>query len=209
MEKIATNLYLHQLPRGKWTNFSWLIKRKAGNYLIACADVTDALGEIEKLGGVKRVFLTDIHFANAWHGKVANHFGAALVCHESDAAKVKKRCKATKNESLGMRNQVDDDFHSMHTPGHAEGGLCYLWEPDGEGTLFTGDFLCATTGGWAVFCGQAKKKTMSQSLKAVAGLPVARLCPGVSEGKPLPMKEFAPRGFSKLVDDTIAKFCAP
>lgn len=195
------------LPKGKWTNFSWLIVRKRGNFLIACADVSDRLDEIEKLGGVKRVFLTDIHFASAWHGKIANHFGATLVCHNTDAAKVKARCKASKNESLGMRTQLDDDFHSIHTPGHADGGLCYLWSPDGEGTLFTGDFLCSTSTGWAVFCGKAKRKTMAQSLNAVAGLPVTRLCPGVSEGKPLPMQEFAPKGFVKLTQDVIARYC--
>lgn len=89
MEAISADLHLHTVSRGDWTNFSWLLRRKGGNLLVACADVSDILPEIEKLGGLSRVLLTDIHFANAWHGKVANHFGATLVCHESDKAKVK------------------------------------------------------------------------------------------------------------------------
>lgn len=209
MEKIAANLYLHMLPKGKWTNYSWLLVRDDGNYLVACADVSDCLDEIEKFGGVKRVLLTDIHFAAAWHGKIANHFGASLVCHQSDAAKVKKRCKAAKNESIGAKTLLEDDLLVVHTPGHADGGLCYFWTPGKERILFTGDFLCPTTGGWAVFCGKAKRKTMAKSLSAVEELDVSRLCPGVCEGKPLPSQSFSQSGFSRLVADIIDKYCRP
>lgn len=209
MEKVATDLHLHTLPRGDWTNFSWLLVRPGGNYLTACADVSEHLDEIEKLGGLSRVFLTDIHFANAWHGEAANHFGATLVCHNSDQPKVKARCKAAKLESIGERTQLDKEFLAVPTPGHADGGLCYLWTGAKQTVLFTGDFLCHAATGWAVFCGKAKRKTMAASLNTVGALPVTRICPGVSQGRPLATQVFAQGQWSKMVAETIAKFCDP
>ncbi len=208
MEKFGPSLHLHSVSRGEWTNFSWLIQRKGGNFLVACADVSDVLPEIEALGGVSRVFLTDIHFANAWHGKVANHFGATLDCHESDKAKVKTRCKATNLEALGPRTQLEKDFLAVHTPGHADGGLCYLWTGGKQATLFTGDFLCHTAKGWAVFCGKAKRKMMAKSLASVGELAVDVLCPGVSQGDPYSSEAFKKGGWVKLIGEVTASHCS-
>ena len=63
MERVAKDLHLFTLPRGAWTNFSWLIQRKGGNVLVGCADATEAYDGIEKLGGVDRILMTDNHFA--------------------------------------------------------------------------------------------------------------------------------------------------
>ncbi|MBX3474087.1 MAG: hypothetical protein KF754_06855 [Planctomycetes bacterium] len=208
MEAISADLHLHTVSRGDWTNFSWLLRRKGGNLLVACADVSDILPEIEKLGGLSRVLLTDIHFANAWHGKVANHFGATLVCHESDKAKVKTRCKAAKLEALGARTQLEKDLLALHTPGHADGGLCYFWAGGKTATLFTGDFLCHTAKGWAVFCGQAKRKTMAKSLALVGELGVELLCPGVSQGEPYHSEAQKKGQWPKLIADVTAEYAS-
>lgn len=208
MEKIHADLYLHTIERGEWTSFSWLLRRKGGNVLVACADVGDILPEIEKLGGLARVLLTDIHFANAWHGKVANHFGATLVCHESDQVKVKTRCKAAKMQALGARTQLEKDLLALHTPGHADGGLCYLWTGSKQETLFTGDFLCHTARGWAVFCGKAKRKLMAKSLATVGELGVELLCPGVSQGEPHPREALIKGQWPKLIAETTAQYAS-
>ncbi len=208
MDKISASLHLHTLNRGEWTNFSWLLRRKTGNLLVACADVSEILPAIEKLGGLSRVLLTDIHFANAWHGKVANHFGATLVCHESDKARVKTRCKATKLETLGARTQLEKDLLALHTPGHAAGGLCYFWTGGEQQTLFTGDFLCHTTKGWAAFCGKSKRKTMAKSLAAAGELGVELLCPGVSQGEPQAMQTLKKGAWGKLIADTTATYAS-
>lgn len=208
MEKINADLYLYTANRGEWTNFSWLLKRKGGNLLVACADVSDILPEIEKLGGLSRVLLTDIHFANAWHGKVADHFGAKLVCHESDKAKVKTRCKPARLEVLGARTQLEEDLLAVHTPGHADGGLCYFWTGGKTATLFTGDFLCHTGNGWAVFCGKAKRKIMAKSLATVGELGVELLCPGVSQGEPYPREAMKKGQWPKLIAETTAAYAS-
>jgi glyoxylase-like metal-dependent hydrolase (beta-lactamase superfamily II) len=210
MEKISANLHLFTRESklgGGWMNYSWLLKRKGGNFLIACADVTENLAEIKKLGGVSRVFLTDIHFANKWHGEICKHFGASFVCHESDAAKVKTRCGVAKVEALGARTQLEKDFLAIHTPGHAEGGLCYFWNDGKENALFTGDFLAHTKDGWSVFCGKAKHKIMTKSLTTVGELPVTLLCPGVSNAEPVSHIPLKSGEFSRLTAETIKKCC--
>ncbi len=210
MEKLSPNLHLHTLKSrfAGWTNFSWLLKRKTGNFLIACADVTGNLEEIEKLGGLSCVFLTDIHFANNWHGEVCKHFGAMFVCHESDKAKAKTKCGASKIEALDARTQLEKDFLAIHTPGHADGGLCYLWNDGKESTLFTGDFLAHTPKGWSVFCGKAKHKLMTKSLQTIGELPVTLLCPGVSNGNVVSHVPLKRGEFSKLTAETIKKCCS-
>lgn len=208
MEANTADLHLHTVSRGEWTNFSWLLRRKGGNVLVACADVSDILPEIEKLGGLSRVLLTDIHFANAWHGKVANHFGATLVCHEADQAKVKTRCEAAKLQALGARTQLEKDLLAVHTPGHADGGLCYLWTGGKQATLFTGDFLCHTAKGWAVFCGKDKRKIMAKSLGIVGELGVDLLCPGVSQGEPHPREAMKKGAWPKLIAEVTAGYAS-
>jgi glyoxylase-like metal-dependent hydrolase (beta-lactamase superfamily II) len=207
MKKIAADLYLHTVPRDKWTNFSWLLQRRGSNYLIGCADCSGIIGELEKLGGVKKVFLTDIHFAQKWHGEVADHFKAQLVCHATDKDSVIKKCRTGNLLVVDERTQLDDDFEAIPTPGHADGGLCYSWTPGKRSYLFTGDFLCHTNNGWAVFCGQAKRKIMKQSLATVGELKVQALCPGVSEGDPVSMRLFKSGEYAKLIADTIEKYC--
>lgn len=207
MEKIESDLHLHTVPRDKWTNFSWLLQRKAGNYLIGCAAMGENIAELEKLGGVSKVFLTDIHFAQKWHGEVADHFKAKLVCHATDEESVIKKCRTENLQLIEKRTRLDADLEIIPTPGHADGGLCYSWTPGKRSYLFTGDFLCHATSGWAVFCGKAKRKIMKQSLTTVGELKVQTLCPGVSEGDPVPMRSFKGAEYNKLINDTIEKYC--
>lgn len=203
MEKIATNLHLFTLPRnGGWTHFSWLIVRKGGNALVACADTTPELDVIEKLGGVKYVLLTDNHFAAKWHGETVERFGATLVCHKSDKANAEKKCQTKALTLVDQRLELGDDLLAVHTPGHADGGLCYFW----NGHLFTGDFLAHTDKGWAVFCGQAKRKIMKKSLETVGELKVQTLCPGCSQGQPVAHTGLKKGKWSELVARTIAEY---
>lgn len=209
MEAVGKDLYLNVLPKGAWTNYSWLLKRKGGNYLIGCADVTPVRDEIEKLGGIDKVFLTDIHFAQKWHGEIADHFGAKLVCNKLDKASVEKKCRTKNLLLIDKRTQLDDDFEIIPTPGHADGGLCYHWTNGKHTALFTGDFLAHTGKGWAVFTSKAKRKVMQQSLETVGELPVNLLCPGCSEGEPLASQSLKSGEFEKLTAATIKQYCGP
>lgn len=210
VEKVSANLFLFTRPSkfAGWMNFSWLLKRKGGNILVACADVSDELGTIEELGGVSRVLLTDIHFAGKWHGAICKQFGATFVCHDSDKAKAKAKCGVGRIEALGARTQLEKDVLAIHTPGHADGGLCYFWSDDKENALFTGDFLAHTPDGWSVFCGKAKRKVMAQSLQTVGALPVTLLCPGVSNGEAVSRLALKAGQFSRLAAETSKKCCS-
>ncbi|MCA8916271.1 MAG: hypothetical protein KDB90_12750 [Planctomycetes bacterium] len=207
MEAVGKNLYLHTASKGAWTQFSWLLKRKGGNYLIGCTDVTPVRDEIEKLGGIDKLFLTDIHFAQKWHGEIAEHFGATLVCNKHDKASVGKKCRTKNLLTIDKRNQLDDDFEIIPTPGHATGGLCYHWANGKQSVLFTGDFLAHTHKGWAVFTSKSKRKIMQQSLTTVGELPITLLCPGCSEGDPVSSLALKPGAFARLTSETIEKFC--
>lgn len=207
MRKIAPNLYVHAEPRGKWTHYSWLLARPQGNFLIACADVGDMLDEVTALGGISRVFITDIHFAAKWHGTVANHFGATLVCHEIDKDKVAARCKARKLETVAESARPGKDFLCLHTPGHADGGLCFYWATGPRRLLFTGDFLCNEQGVWTVFCGKSKRGVMAKSLAAVGDLGASGLCPGIGDSDPGEYVGLGRERVGEVVEETSGRFC--
>lgn len=189
MKKVGTNLFLHVKPGSKWDSYSYLLKRVDGNFLIACGDVTECLEEVEEQGKLTHIFLTDIHFANKWHGEVANHFGATLVCHEIDRDKVKAKTKARAIACMGARDEVAKDFWSMHTPGHADGGLCFGWRNGKTVAVFTGDFLCRNRGQWVVFTSKSKHKVMSRSLTELAEVPANMICPGIGDASSPPCSQ--------------------
>jgi len=207
MRKIATGLHVHEKPSGTWTHYSWLLVRPQGNFLIACANVGDELAAIQALGGLSHVFITDIHFVSRWHGDIANHCGATLVCHETDEKKVAARCRPAKLETVGESRQFGKDLLGVHTPGHADGGLCFLWNEGRRRLLFTGDFLCNGEGQWRVFCGKSKRKRMAQSLAAVERLGARGICAGIGDRDPGTFVALGRETVSNLIHETAERFC--
>lgn len=115
---------------------SYLIVRPDGNVLVDSPRFASPLVKhIEKLGGVKLMFLThrdDI----ADHEKWVRHFNAERVMHRDDIG----RALAGIEHVLTGREAVelDDELLAIPTPGHTRGHMVLLYR---NRYLFSGDHL--------------------------------------------------------------------
>lgn len=111
---------------------SWLITRPEGNVLVdsprAAAPLLDG---IEKLGGVKTLFLTHQDDV-ADHAKLRERFGCERVIHEAD-----DHIGAERALTGGDPIRLADDLVVIPVPGHSRGSAVLHW----KNVLFTGDHM--------------------------------------------------------------------
>lgn len=115
---------------------AYLLVRPDGNVMIDVPRfVRSQVDAIEKLGGVRTIFLT--HRDDVYgHEKWAKHFGAGRVIHADD---VEADTAAAELKITGREPQaIGPGLVAIPTPGHTRGSMCLFAE---EGHLFTGDHL--------------------------------------------------------------------
>ncbi|PYT02523.1 MAG: MBL fold metallo-hydrolase [Acidobacteria bacterium] len=115
---------------------SYLITRPDGNVLIDSPRFLTPLAKsIEKLGGVRLMFLTHRDDV-ADHEKWATHFGAERIMHRDDVS----RSTSGVERSLAGPEAVklDDELLAIPTPGHTRGHMVLLYR---NRYLFSGDHL--------------------------------------------------------------------
>lgn len=114
---------------------SYLIVRPGGNVLVDMPRFYPKLVQgIEKLGGVKFIFLThsdDI----AGHEEFAKYFDAERIIHSDERVSASMEIRIEGTEPIDFAN----DLKIIPTPGHTRGSMCLLY----QGALFTGDHLAA------------------------------------------------------------------
>jgi glyoxylase-like metal-dependent hydrolase (beta-lactamase superfamily II) len=119
---------------------SYLIVHPEGNILVDVPRFYPKLIQgIEKLGGVRYIFLThsdDI----AGHEKFAAHFQAERIMHAAERVPpgIERVIEAEGSIRLG------DDFEIIATPGHTKGSMCLLYKNE---ILFSGDHLAGGKNG--------------------------------------------------------------
>lgn len=119
---------------------SYLITHPGGNILVDVPRFYPKLvAGIEKLGGVRYVFLTHIDDI-AGHEKFAGHFGAERIMHGAES--VPPGIERIVQDEGSIR--LDRDFEIIPTPGHTRGSMCLLYKNE---VLFTGDHLAAGSKG--------------------------------------------------------------
>lgn len=119
---------------------SYLLRRAGGNVLVDMPRFYPKLVQsIEKLGGVKYIFLThsdDI----AGHEEFAKHFGAERIMHAGERGSSPMEIRIEGTEPVDFA----DDLKIIPTPGHTRGSMCLLYR---QHALFSGDHLAAGRSG--------------------------------------------------------------
>lgn len=115
---------------------AYLIKTSEGNILIDSPRFnTHLVREIEKMGGVKWMFLSHIDDV-ADHQKFHDHFNCIRIIHEEDLQEVTKNCEMILK---GKENvELLPDIQIIMTPGHTRGHMVLHYKNQ---YLFTGDHL--------------------------------------------------------------------
>jgi hypothetical protein len=94
---------------------AFLLERAEGNLLLYRSAALKRQAEvIDDLGGISRQYLNHWHEAAPTCDWVAETFGAPLLCHADDEAKVSEACNVS--ETFAERHIVGDDFEVIPTP---------------------------------------------------------------------------------------------
>ncbi|GAB6066101.1 MBL fold metallo-hydrolase [Aquifex pyrophilus] len=186
--KIAENVYLLGFSsKNSYGALSYLIVREEGNLMVDSPRyVKHLVEEIERLGGLKYIFLThedDVADAD----KYAKRFGAKRIIHLEDShvmpdAEIKVE---------GYEPQKLEDFTIIPTPGHTKGHMVLLYE---EKYLFTGDHVAYSRRrkklvAFKEYCWYSWEK-QKESIKKLLNFRFSWILPGHGYIKRITRKEF-------------------
>ena len=136
-ESISDNVYFCGFAsESSYGASSYLIVRPEGNVLIDSPRfATPLVKGIEKLGGVRMMFLTHRDDV-ADHEKWASHFNAERVMHRDDIGRSLTGIERVLSDREAVK--LDDDLLAIPTPGHTRGHTVLLYR---NRYLFSGDHL--------------------------------------------------------------------
>jgi glyoxylase-like metal-dependent hydrolase (beta-lactamase superfamily II) len=157
----------------KGFGYTHLVRRPAGNLILDASrigSISDAFDEIEGMGGVKAVVISDRHLGGPPTNQVAERFGATVYCSRIEADAVGHRANAVRiDHALPYeRTTIEGDVLLVPTPGHTPGQFATLVTVEGARILFTADFVWRTQGRWRP--GNNSRKVMSKSFEALRDL---------------------------------------
>lgn len=119
---------------------SYLVTHPGGNILVDVPRLYPRLlSGIEKLGGVRYIFLTHIDDI-AGHEKFAAHFGAERIMHANERMPPGIERIIDGQASISLA----ENFEVIPTPGHTRGSMCLLYD---NRILFSGDHLAGSSRG--------------------------------------------------------------
>lgn len=124
---------------------------------------------IDALGGLSRQLLGDMHFKSPHCDEVAERFGAPLYCSELEAPDVLRSVKQVMTFPF-TRHLLENGVEVLPTPGHRDGGVCYLIRLGERRYLFVGDFIWHDGARWIPTARKATVLAYRQSLAALEAL---------------------------------------
>lgn len=167
MHEILPDLYVVPANARAGFGYSHFLRRAAGNVLLPRAkavSLSDQFDELEAMGGVDWVLLSDRHFAGPGCREAADRFAAPVVASAIEARNFAKRCRV--DEPLDfVAGDFVDGIHAVPTPGHTPGQVAYRIEGDRATFLFVGDLAYREDKQWRV--GNKRRSVMAS---AMAGL---------------------------------------
>jgi hypothetical protein len=158
---------------------SFLLERPKGNIIIYNAPgISEAAGEIRKLGNPEGLFLN--HHHEAMYGMP--DMDVPVWVHERDSARTNMQIAGT----FSQRQVLDGDLEIIPTPGHTPGTTMFLWDSGEHRLLFPGDALWVQGGEWrAVLLGDSDRSAYLESLALLKEVEFDILIPwGVEKGEP-------------------------
>src|SRR5215207_4931304 len=147
---------------------AFLLERPQGNLLVYRSErLEHEADEVRALGGISRQYLNHWHEASPACDRVAQAFGAPLVCNV--------------DETFSDRHTVGDDFEAIPIPGHTPGATAFLWDTGEHRCLFTGDSLFFPTGRWvAAVLPSSDRDGYIESLELIRGLDFDVVVPAIT-----------------------------
>jgi hydroxyacylglutathione hydrolase len=146
---------------------TFFIRRNEGNLLIPCFSTNSTIeahfDAIVQYGGLRKQLLGDSHFRSPHCDEVASRFDAPLFCSEVEAPEV---ISVLKNVEVFPfeRHHMEAGVEVIPTPGHREGGVCYLIEVVNKRFLFVGDFIWHDGEKWLMTATKKGMRAYSASL---------------------------------------------
>jgi hypothetical protein len=194
MVKITDSVFQFEFKDGGKSYFSYLWRRSEGNILFNHISLSDFwrsnLKEIEKLGGLKWVYLT--HAGDADEGTYLFHkaFGTKMAGTEYEGEKVRKKCKAPLGKIIPSSTNYENGVKCIFAPGHCHTFTAFKFGDQRYPCVYTSDmFYQASQNKWKVTVPERLAKVGIESLSNIFDEKFEYLLPGLSaESIPGPYK---------------------
>lgn len=172
IQEIYPSLFLvRSAPAKEKTPYTYFVRRAGGNILFATKDdIAPFVDELQRLGGVERIFLGDRHHALPQTAALAKRFGAELCASQIEAKALIASGIAVGRTLSYERTKFAADLEIIPTPGHTPGAFSYLWSNGGRKFLFIGDTLVPVEGTWQYWVPKSRRDQMLRTVQALAAL---------------------------------------
>ncbi len=170
LRKIMPGVFVLPQNGSKGYGVVHFVQRPNGNLILDPGFISDAYDEIDALGGVKAMLISDRHFAGPATNAIAEHFGAKTYCSqiEFDATKHRKNDVHVDKVLPFTRQTIESDITLIPTPGHTDGQFSALVPLGTKRVLFTSDFVWREKGKWRP--GNLSKKKSGKSFESLREL---------------------------------------
>ena len=133
---------------GTLNTHAYFLRRPEGNVLFYNTGNEGDLEEIAELGGIQAQLLSHRDESGLSLNRIKDLFGSKLCCSDLEAPIIGK--DAPVDVTFQVRDQHLGDIDIIHTPGHTDGSICFLYKsPYGKSYLFTGDTIFQWDAKWA------------------------------------------------------------
>ena len=185
LQEILPGVYLVEANGRKGFGYGHFVRRPEGNLILdgsRISSFSDAFPEIETLGGVAAVVISDRHLGGKPTNEIAARFGAQVYCSQIEADAMGHRSNAvTIHHVLPYeRAHIAGGVRLIPTPGHTAGQFATLCEVDGRRILFSSDFVWRQDGRWRP--GNSSRRKMKPSFEALRDLDFDTIVPWTGYG---------------------------
>jgi hydroxyacylglutathione hydrolase len=207
MDQIYDDLWQTKLetPFAGIQTHAYILQGSEGNVLLYNTSHADEIQHIAELGGIKYQCLSHRDEAGESLLRIKNRLGSRLCCHVKEEPSVARSCRV--DIAFSEPNTRIFYLESIHTPGHTDGSVSFVYRsPHGRTYFFTGDTCSQSNGSWETFVmAQAGGSTESliESLRLYRDLnPDVVLSSAFSSGS-APLVELSTEEWVNAIDNTI------
>jgi len=173
MREALPGVFLVPSNGNKGFGYTHFVRRPGGNLILDASrigSISDSFAELEAMGGVKAVVISDRHLGGPPTNQIAERFGATVYASRIEADAVGHRANAVRiHHALPLeRTTVEGDVLLVPTPGHTPGQFSTLAAVEGARILFTADFVWRENGRWRP--GNHSRKVMANSFEGLRDL---------------------------------------
>jgi glyoxylase-like metal-dependent hydrolase (beta-lactamase superfamily II) len=185
VQEVLPGVFVVEQNGRKGFGYAHFVKRPSGNLVLDASRTTslsDSFADMEALGGVAAVVISDRHLGGPPTNQIAERFGARVYCSQIEADAMGHRTNAVRIDHVlpYERATVEGDVRLIPTPGHTAGQFATLCEVGGRRIFFSSDFVWRDDGRWRP--GNASRRKMRPSFEALRNLDFDTVVPWTGYG---------------------------